>query len=40
MSKQRLNELTGMDIYVAALNNNYGLDVSKCNEFQQRRGRR
>lgn len=29
MSKQRLNELIGTDIYVAALNNDYVLDVSK-----------
>lgn len=29
MSKQRLNELIGTDIYVAALNNDYALDVSK-----------
>lgn len=27
MSKQRLNELKGMDIYIAALNNDYSLDV-------------
>lgn len=29
MSKQRLNELIGTDIYVVALNNEYRLDVSK-----------
>ena len=29
MSKQRLNELIGTEIYVSALNNDYGLDVSK-----------
>ena len=29
MSKQRLNELIGTDIYVIALNNEYRLDVSK-----------
>lgn len=29
MSKQRLNELVGTDIYVVALNNEYRLDVSK-----------
>lgn len=29
MSKERLNELIGMEIYVSALNNDYGLDVSK-----------
>lgn len=28
MSKQRLNEMTGMEIYVSALNNEYVLDVS------------
>ena len=29
ISKQRLNELVGTDIYVTALNNEYNLDVSK-----------
>lgn len=29
ISKQRLNELVGTDIYVATLNNKYNLDVSK-----------
>lgn len=29
ISKQRLNELIGTDIYVVALNNDYGLDVGK-----------
>lgn len=32
MSKQRLNELVETDIYVAALNNEYGLDVSKASK--------
>ncbi len=29
MSRRRLNEMTGSEIYVAALNNEYGLDVSE-----------
>ena len=29
MSKQRLNALIGMEVHISALNNDYGLDVSK-----------
>lgn len=29
MSKQRLNALIGMEVHLSALNNDYGLDVSK-----------
>lgn len=34
ISKQRLNELVGTDIYVLPLNNDYGLDVSANCKFQ------
>lgn len=34
MSKQRLNELIGTDIYVAALNIDYALDVSENSKLQ------